>query len=468
MSQQQWSQALRTDNVREVRRILKSNPNAIHMKLGQRQETPLMAGARHGSTQVIKTLLSRKGVDITTRDHDGNTALMLAIRYDHPDVVDAILRHRPNMMSYFSKRILNDTNHHEDTPFMMAAAHGNIDILNRLIEYAGRGVYNELDRTNRENKTALMLAAANGHYHIVQRLCEIGQEYLMNEHGRLRSRGYAFPGKLDRAVRIADQHNHRDVAALLRTHDPLFTTRLYNLHGQDAVPLLYAAHRFGLINDIGRDGDTPLTAAVRNHNDEMIPWLIRFGADPNMKNRKNYSALQIMRGRIRRSNSEEQRKHNDRLLHLLEQGDRMPRIAVMAGLHQQSPPQHGATAKPTVPVFLREVGEYLGTPIRDLQDFMVVGRQIRQRRQTPEYLMRTRTSNGGGASGGGATDGTGGVLVDSIDFLTGHRPSQSRPQPRQIIIPTSSSFHPTLRTRRRGTSDTIDGRLPRSQSKKQK
>ncbi len=53
-------------------------------------ETPLMAAARQGYSDVVKNLID-DGADINARNKKGQTALMIAIEQNHSDVV-ALLR----------------------------------------------------------------------------------------------------------------------------------------------------------------------------------------------------------------------------------------------------------------------------------------------------------------------------------------------------------------------------------------
>ena len=48
--------------------------------------TALMVAARYGHLEVVKVLLA-KGADVNAKDNAGNTALMVAAKYGHPEVV---------------------------------------------------------------------------------------------------------------------------------------------------------------------------------------------------------------------------------------------------------------------------------------------------------------------------------------------------------------------------------------------
>ncbi len=53
-------------------------------------ETPLMAAARQGYSDVVKSLID-EGADINARNKRGQTALMIAMEQNHADIV-ALLR----------------------------------------------------------------------------------------------------------------------------------------------------------------------------------------------------------------------------------------------------------------------------------------------------------------------------------------------------------------------------------------
>ena len=66
--------------------------------------------------------------------------------------------------------LLMCTNKHGDTPFLMAARHGHVDLLERLSKEPGI----HLEHTNSDGKTALHEAAQNGHMHCVSYLIRAG------------------------------------------------------------------------------------------------------------------------------------------------------------------------------------------------------------------------------------------------------------------------------------------------------
>ena len=66
--------------------------------------------------------------------------------------------------------LLMCTNKHGDTPFLMAARHGHLDLLERLSREPGV----PMEHTNSDGKTALHEAAQNGHVHCVRYLIQAG------------------------------------------------------------------------------------------------------------------------------------------------------------------------------------------------------------------------------------------------------------------------------------------------------
>ena len=107
------------------------------MNYAEERSRMLILAARDGNIDFVEELLEFPGIDVNIQDHNGNTALMLASKNGHTDVVNTLL-------DYYNEN--ND---------------GDI-------------VYTAT--VNRQGRNALMLAVMNNHYDIAETLLK--DEYI--------------------------------------------------------------------------------------------------------------------------------------------------------------------------------------------------------------------------------------------------------------------------------------------------
>jgi ankyrin repeat protein len=112
-------------------------------------------------TQTVAELLAR-GANVNAARPNGTTALMLAARNSHIDIVSTLLdggakvdEARPNGF----------------TALMFAARNGHTDIVSALLNRSA-----EVNKATSDGSTALMIAAENGHTRSVLALLERGAE----------------------------------------------------------------------------------------------------------------------------------------------------------------------------------------------------------------------------------------------------------------------------------------------------
>ena len=85
----------------------------------------LLRAASAGNADTVRTLLASPSVDVNGVDDQGNTALILAARLGHDDVVRSLLTARADV---------NITNNEGKTALMLAAAGGHDETVAALMQ----------------------------------------------------------------------------------------------------------------------------------------------------------------------------------------------------------------------------------------------------------------------------------------------------------------------------------------------
>jgi ankyrin repeat protein len=107
------------------------------MNYAEERSRMLILAARDGNIDFVEELLEFPGINVNIQDHNGNTALMLASKNGHTDIVNTLL---------------NYYNENNDGDIVYTAA------------------------VNRQGRNALMLAVMNNHYDIAETLLK--DEYI--------------------------------------------------------------------------------------------------------------------------------------------------------------------------------------------------------------------------------------------------------------------------------------------------
>ncbi|MBO9482806.1 ankyrin repeat domain-containing protein [Salinisphaera sp. G21_0] len=150
--------ALRSD-LEKFKTLYKYSLIDINSK-NEQGETLLIAAVKYGQTEFLKELLAHKEIDVNKRDNNGNTALMLAAKIGRTEDLKELLKHK--------KIRINNQNKNDNTALMLAAISGQTESLNALLKQK------EI-KVNLRNKcgwTPLMGAARNGHEDCVKVLLE--------------------------------------------------------------------------------------------------------------------------------------------------------------------------------------------------------------------------------------------------------------------------------------------------------
>ena len=205
---------------------------------GQEIWKELLQGAKLGTANRIKTIMSSGMVDINNVMDIFRGPLHHAAENGHKDVVEFLLDRGAE---------LNQCNNRGLTPLHFAAKNGHIDVVQLLLD---RGA--DPDSTDKIRLTSLLIGAFKGHVRVVQLLLDRGAE----------------PNTADHIGTTALQHaskkDHKSVVQLLlnRGADP---------------------------NTADYFGTTALHHASKKNNNSVVQLLLNRGADPKQGCR-NHSA----------------------------------------------------------------------------------------------------------------------------------------------------------------------------------
>ena len=238
--------------------------------------TALMLASRNGHFQVVELLL-KEHADINTQKEDGWTALMLASRYGHFQVVELLLKKHAD---------INIQNKNGVTALMLASEDGHIHVIELLLkEYA------EINTQEKGGHTALTIASQNGHIQVV--------ELLLKEYAEINTQGKNGWT----ALMLASQNGHfQIVEVLLKKHADINTQKedgwtalmIASLNGHTQVAeLLLKEHAD--INTQKEDGWTALMLASFNGHTQVVKLLLQWDADINIqtKDHQGYNALML-------------------------------------------------------------------------------------------------------------------------------------------------------------------------------
>ena len=140
----------------QVALLLKSNRDIINAK-DKDGDTALICAAEYGHKEVVDSLLRMKP-DINAKGKDGDTALICAAYKGHTEVVNSLLRMKPD---------INAKDKNGDTALIYAAANGHKEVVDALLKNGA-----DINVQNNTGGTALVWAARKGKKEVVERLLQ--------------------------------------------------------------------------------------------------------------------------------------------------------------------------------------------------------------------------------------------------------------------------------------------------------
>ncbi|UKZ68921.1 uncharacterized protein TrAtP1_009939 [Trichoderma atroviride] len=212
--------------------------------------TALHLASRHGHAELVCVLLDSEKFSKDLPNEGGMTAMHLAAREGYTEAVAIILEHEGSA---------EITNADGDTPMHIAAAKGYINVVELLCAKNPSIRYER----NSDNETPLILAAKRGHVAAVKKLLHVSGSG-SKQNGSTEVWGDFYP-----------LHS-----AALEGYDEL-------------VRLLVAEEKYNV--NIRRDSDqqTPIHAAMQNKSATMISLLIHLGADVTAADEDRDTALHL-------------------------------------------------------------------------------------------------------------------------------------------------------------------------------
>ena len=261
-----------------IRLFLRINPTlgGPHTKSGLGW-SPLMLASREGYTDTAE-LLSDFGASVHVTDHQGRTALDIAVEKGHIEIVRLFLHRGANV-----NRTLSPS---RNTPVIVAAGKGYTEIV-RLLHYHGA----DLKRDGYGGRTALHCAEANGHVRTVQLIEELLAKDPVDRKGAEELREAGRCGNVE-AIEKGLANKDIDVnAADPKTRQTTLMLAAENGHTEVVRRLLGAP---GI--DVARadqSGNTALMSAAKGGREEVVKLLVLIdsGASLLRRNNRQWTAL---------------------------------------------------------------------------------------------------------------------------------------------------------------------------------
>ena len=214
----------------------------------EKGNTPLIISASLGDLPSLQDLLAYRA-DLNAANKDGNTALIYAARFNHPEVIKMLLL--PQTMQ--TPLDVNAQNKTGETALYWGAAKGNVEVVKRLLA-AGA------DPTIAANNGLVPVAVAqkNGRKQVL--------EWFNKDIREVENAVIAQDNAQILAKRQADEQNKGD---------DIFTAVAKG--NKDRVEELILQDRY-LLKDKNKAGLTPLLVAVENNRQAMADYLLGQGA----------------------------------------------------------------------------------------------------------------------------------------------------------------------------------------------
>ena len=251
----------------------------------------LLTAAENGINKAVQFLLDM-GVNIDVVDSNGRTALMLASKAGHEEIVETLLSMRASGSqdghSWVGQILLkegadpNIWNKDGATALMYASHNGHSEVVEILLEGGA-----DPNIQKKDEATALMYASQNGHSEVVQILLKGGANpnswtqngatslMVASENGYSEVVQILLKGGADTNIQEEDGWN-----ALMFASD--------NSHSEVVQILLEGGAD---PNSQTENGATSLMVASENGHSEVVQILLKGGADPNIQEEDGWNAL---------------------------------------------------------------------------------------------------------------------------------------------------------------------------------
>jgi ankyrin repeat protein len=143
--------------------ILRQRQELLASSANQKDATPLLLAAEGGHMAVVEKILRWPGVDLNHEDHEGRTAVDVAAKEGHTEIVSLLLE-RPELTVDW-----NDGNRRAN-PLCLAIASGHVETARRIIERHGNRI--SVNSKSAHGRTPLCHAIDRGHDALLALLLE--------------------------------------------------------------------------------------------------------------------------------------------------------------------------------------------------------------------------------------------------------------------------------------------------------
>ncbi|XP_058058965.1 ankyrin repeat domain-containing protein 50 [Anopheles bellator] len=238
--------------------------------------------ANEGNHTLLERALNacKDPIDLEIEDLNGQTALNIAARNGHQEIVKLLLTYKQPLKDGTGRYRMIDVNHADRdgwTPLRSASWGGHTEVVKLLIE---TGVC-AIDRADKEGRTALRAAAWSGNEDIVKILIEAGANVnSIDKQGRTSLIAASYMGHYDIVEILLEngaEVNHTD----LDGRNALCVAALCGSSGYSRV--ISTLLEYGANTDqTDNEGMSPLLVSSFEGNAEICELLLENGADPDM------------------------------------------------------------------------------------------------------------------------------------------------------------------------------------------
>ncbi|XP_050309097.1 uncharacterized protein LOC126745347 [Anthonomus grandis grandis] len=239
-------------------------------------DTVLHLAAQNGSCELIEALVQRYNIDVDILNANEETPLILAAFNGHHEAVECLLKNgaEPNHQNRSKNEI-------QDSAMSLAAAQGNIEIVQRLINHKAN-----IDIEDQKGWRPLHVVAQNGYVDLL----DLFLTHKVDIHAKYK------PGAT--ALHAAVRNEHEDIVKKLIDKGAdatafvldLNVLRVAALVGNEQIASILLAKGVQ-IDDMGSDLVTPLHAATWKGHKRLVELFLREKAKVNAQTIEKWSAI---------------------------------------------------------------------------------------------------------------------------------------------------------------------------------
>lgn len=264
----QLDHAIRTNDIERLKRLLDNSEKSLVNGGPEYQSIPLITAAALGNLEAVELLLEKHAnVHRTSYEH-GITALHLAARVRHYDLVELLLIHKANP---------NQQDDNGDTPLIVASFWGHLLSVMHLLQAKACP-----NAKNHKGNPPLYYAIKQGHLLVVKQLLEANA----NPCEKMITNSEFAP------IHVATYHNQFEILeqCLLpcgvdvdqTAKDGITALGVSAARGHERIAKLLLDHNAN-INHIRTNGHTPLMLACKKQQQAIVQLFLNYNVDINRR-----------------------------------------------------------------------------------------------------------------------------------------------------------------------------------------